>query len=173
MQLCISTIAWYFGLVATSRKSTQLQQNPVFRYLSPWSSQVRGEKLFSEKNVSGVDIGSSGSVWYLLLGVIWDHLLLRSCILLSIAYLLWDMLRNDSAACWNPLCSFITIHQSSSWSGFLRARHSPMLPQLDFCFFSPKRSLAGGGRGKEEGWFKVMPVSKEKKQFHSYNNKNH
>lgn len=33
---------WYLG---TSGRSTQLQQNPMFRYLRPWTRQDRGKKV--------------------------------------------------------------------------------------------------------------------------------
>lgn len=45
-----------------------------------------------------------------------------------------------------------------------------MFPQLEFHFF-PQEII--NRWGEREDCFKIMTLSKEKKQFHSYNSKNH
>lgn len=72
-------------------------------------------KSYLVKNVSSVEIGSSGSLRYLLLGVIWDHLLFGHEKLYFVAFHSLSAMRHATES----LCSrsestlqFHNIHQS-------------------------------------------------------------
>lgn len=101
------------------------------------------EKSCLVRNVSSVHVGSSGSLWYMLLGVIWNHLLFGQEKWIFFSFYSLSALRHamEWLCSQNLLYSFIIVHGSLSWNDFLRTRHSSVnVPTAAVPPFSPKNN---------------------------------